>query len=110
MSIESAFAIRIHVELDLANAAIELLWKWLMLIVQSLVGIRILLLPELAFVGSNACVIAIVRPNNLYLVELQSIVRSLSKENTAKANWNDNNRENAAKDRGQWMSFVESSS
>ena len=59
MGVEASFAVRVNVELNLANAAVELLWQRLMLVVQSFISVRILALPDLAFVGRYAGVIAV---------------------------------------------------
>ena len=67
MGVEAAFAVRVDVELNLANAAIELLRQRLMLVVQSFISVRILALPNLAFVGGDAGVIAVMGPYDLNL-------------------------------------------
>jgi hypothetical protein len=78
MGVEPAFAISVDIKFDLTNPAIELLRKRLMLIVKTLVSVCILGLPDLAFVGRDTSVIAVVRANDLNLIELQRCVSGLS--------------------------------
>src|SRR5260370_17871901 len=78
MGVEPAFAISVDIKFDLTNPAIELLRKRLMLIVKTLVSVCILGLPDLAFVGRDTSVIAVVRPNDLNLINLKRSVTRLA--------------------------------
>src|SRR5258707_15812912 len=78
MCVEPALAIGVDIKLNLAHTAIELLRKRLMLVVKTFVSVRILALPDLAFVGRDTGVIAVVRANDLNLIQLQCGVSGLS--------------------------------
>jgi len=105
MCIEPAFAISINIKLNLANTAIELLRKRLMLIVKTFVSVCILGLPDLAFVGRDTSVIAVVRSDNLNLIQFQCAVSSLSPDRGSIADKNrgkSNSGRNAKTPQVQW--------
>jgi hypothetical protein len=77
MCVEPAFAISVDIKLNLTDTAIELLRKRLMLVVKTFVGVCILRLPDLAFVGRNSGVITVVRANDLNLIQFQCSVSGL---------------------------------
>jgi hypothetical protein len=70
MGVAAALGVGVDIELDLADAAIELLGERLVLVVEALVGVGILRLPELALAGRDASVVAVVGADDLDLVEL----------------------------------------
>src|SRR5580698_1101456 len=74
MCVQSAFRIGIDVEFNLTDATIELLGQRLMLIVEPLVCVRILSLPELTFAGCDAGVVAVVGSYYLNLIELDVVI------------------------------------
>ena len=78
VGVKAAFGVGIDVEFDLADPAVELLRKRLVLVVETFVRVGILRLPELTLVGRNAGVIAVVGSDDLNLVELDRSVAGLS--------------------------------
>src|ERR1700730_12886121 len=78
MRIEPTLRVSVNIKLNLTDTAIERLRQRLMLVVKALVSVRILRLPDLAFVRRNAGVIAVVRTDDLNLIEFQCAVSSLS--------------------------------
>ena len=69
MRIAAAFAVGEDIDLDLPHAAIELLIERLMRIVQPAQGVRSLLLEKCAHARQKAGVIAVVRADDLNLVD-----------------------------------------
>ena len=67
----AALAVSIDVELNLADAAVKLLGEGLMLIVESFERIRIFCQPDLHLVWRDAGMIAIVRTNDLNLIDVK---------------------------------------
>ncbi len=74
MGVETSLGVGVDVELNLANAAVELLGERLVFVIEAFEGLGVLGLPELALVGSDAGVIAVVSPDDLDLVELEVAV------------------------------------
>jgi len=74
MGVAATLGVGVDVEFDLADSAVELLWEWLVLVVEPLVCFGILCLPELAFVGRDTSVVAVVGADDLDLVELDGTV------------------------------------
>jgi hypothetical protein len=70
MRVAAALAIGKDVELDLADAAVELLRERLMLVVEALEVLSVVGLPELGLAGGDTGVVAVVRADDLNLVEL----------------------------------------
>ena len=105
MGVETAFGVRIDIEFDLADTAIELLRKRLMLVVQTFVSVCIFFLPDLAFVGCYAGVVAVVRADDLNLVELESTVGCLGVKINAESCSQSNYGEHAEVDGEQSVSF-----
>ena len=74
MGVAATLGVGVDVEFNLADSAVELRWEWLVLVVEPLVGFGILCLPELAFVGRDTGVVAVVGADDLDLVELDGTV------------------------------------
>lgn len=77
MSVQAAFGVGINIEFNLANAGVQLLRNWGVLILETPVGIGVLRLPDLGLAGCNASVVAVVGPNYLNLIELELCFGSL---------------------------------
>jgi hypothetical protein len=74
MRVQTTLAVGKDIQFNLPDAAVKLLLKRLMLIVEALIGFGILGLPELAFIGRDAGVITVVGSNDLNLIKLQRSV------------------------------------
>src|SRR6266851_7555077 len=88
MCVEPALAIGVDIKLNLAHTAIELLRKRLMLVVKTFVSVCVLGLPDLAFGGRDTGVIAVMRTDDLNLIQLQCGVGGLSPDSGGVARQN----------------------
>jgi hypothetical protein len=71
MRVATAMTIGEDIELDLADAAVELLRERLVLVVEAFEVFSVIGLPERCLAGRNAGVVAVVRADDLDLVEPQ---------------------------------------
>jgi hypothetical protein len=73
VGVAAAFGVGVNVQLDLADAAVELLGERLVLIIEAFEGFGVVGLPELALAGGDAGVVAVVGAYDLDMVELEGV-------------------------------------